>query len=43
MKKELRGTYITPVSFEMVYKYFWAWLTGRKVEAKEVLIQRNEI
>lgn len=41
-KDELRGTYTTPVNFQMVYLYFWAWLTNKKVVIKDILmIKKN--
>jgi len=36
--KEIRGSFTSPVTWEMVYKTFWAWITKRDIVHKDILI-----
>jgi len=37
-KEQLTGNFITEVTFEMVWKYFWCWIRGKKVKHKNIPI-----
>jgi hypothetical protein len=38
-KTDITGNFITEVTFEMVWKYFWCWVMGKKVEHKNIPIK----
>lgn len=43
MKDVLRGNFETPVTFEIVWKTIWAWITRKNLVHKDVLIVPKEV